>query len=169
MLPHWNWKQGDKVDVVVYYNQADRVELYLNGKKIREQSRDTNRYDLVFKAINFEAGVLEVISYRDNQKVLSKIVRTAGKPYRIKLSNEKSTPNTVGNELTYVHAYVLDEQGTIVPDSAHDIRFSIEGEDARIVATDNGNTTDLRRFQSASRQAFHGKALAIKSCCKSRK
>ena len=161
VLPHWNWKQGDKIDVVVYYNQADRVELYLNGKKIREQSRDTSRYDLVFKAVDFEAGALEVISYRGRQKVLSKIVRTAGKPYRIELSTEKSTPNMVGNELTYVHAYVLDEQGTIVPDSAHDIRFFLEGEDARIVATDNGNTTDLRSFQSASRQAFHGKALAI--------
>ncbi|MDR2274815.1 MAG: DUF4982 domain-containing protein [Sphingobacterium sp.] len=161
VLPHWNWKKGDKVDIVVYYNQADRVELYLNGKKLAEQVKDPSRYDLVFKSVHFNPGQLEVISYQGNKKVLSKIVRTAGMPYRIKLSSEKSTLNTADKELAYIHAYVVDEFDAIVPDAAHDICFEIEGEGARIMATDNGNTTDLRSFQSASRQAFHGKVLAI--------
>ena len=39
IYPHWNWKQGDTVDVVAYYNNADEVELYLNGKSMGVKSK----------------------------------------------------------------------------------------------------------------------------------
>ena len=32
LFPHWNWKKGETVDVWAYYNQADEVELFLNGE-----------------------------------------------------------------------------------------------------------------------------------------
>ncbi len=161
VLPHWNWKQGDRVDIVVYFNQADRVELYLNGKKIGEQSRDPDRYDLVFKAVEFEPGEIEVISFQGGKKLLSKTIRTAAKAHRIQLSSENLTFNSANKELSFVHAYIVDEFGTIVPDADDKIEFEVKGDAAKIVATDNGNTTDLTSFQSASRNAFHGKALAI--------
>ncbi|MGF7027518.1 MULTISPECIES: glycoside hydrolase family 2 TIM barrel-domain containing protein [Sphingobacterium] len=161
VLPHWNWKQGDRVDIVVYFNQADRVELYLNGKKIGEQSRDPDRYDLVFKAVEFEPGEIEVISFQGGKKLLSKTIRTAAKAHRIQLSSENLTFNSANKELSFVHAYIVDEFGTIVPDADDKIEFEVKGDGAKIVATDNGNTTDLTSFQSASRNAFHGKALAI--------
>ena len=161
VLPHWNWKQGDRVDIVVYFNQADRVELYLNGKKIGEQSRDPDRYDLVFKAVEFEPGEIEVISFQGGKKLLSKTIRTAVKAHRIQLSSENLTFNSANKELSFVHAYIVDEFGTIVPDADDKIEFEVKGDGAKIVATDNGNTTDLTSFQSASRNAFHGKALAI--------
>ncbi len=161
VLPHWNWKQGDRVDIVVYFNQADRVELYLNGKKIWEQSRDPDRYDLVFKAVEFEPGEIEVISFQGGKKLLSKTIRTAAKAHRIQLSSENLTFNSANKELSFVHAYIVDEFGTIVPDADDKIEFEVKGGGAKIVATDNGNTTDLTSFQSASRNAFHGKALAI--------
>jgi len=31
LFPHWNWKEGQLVDVWAYYNNADEVELFLNG------------------------------------------------------------------------------------------------------------------------------------------
>jgi beta-galactosidase len=161
VLPHWNWKQGDRVDIVVYFNQADRVELYLNGKKIGEQSKDPGRYDLVFKAVEFEPGEIEVISFQGGKKLLSKTIRTAGRAHRIQLSSENVTFNSANKELSFVHAYIVDEFGTIVPDADDKIEFEVEGDAAKIVATDNGNTTDLTSFQSASRNAFHGKVLAI--------
>jgi len=161
VLPHWNWKQGDRVDIVVYFNQADRVELYLNGKRIREQSKDPDRYDLVFKAVEFKPGEIEVISFQGGKKLLSKTIRTAAKAHRIQLFAENVTFNSAKKELSFVHAYIVDEFGTIVPYADDKIEFEVEGDGAKIVATDNGNTTDLTSFQSASRNAFHGKALAI--------
>ncbi len=35
ILPHWNWAGGDSVDVWAYYNHADEVELFVNGKSAR--------------------------------------------------------------------------------------------------------------------------------------
>ncbi|WP_104381809.1 glycoside hydrolase family 2 TIM barrel-domain containing protein [Sphingobacterium sp. HMA12] len=163
VLPHWNWKKGDKIDVVVYFNQADRVELYRNGKKIGDQKKDPDRYELVFKEIAFEPGTLEVISYQQEKRVLSKTIRTAAKEKRIKLIAESKSFRAAANELSFVHAYVVDEFGTLVPNAADKIDFEVEGNGAKIVATDNGNTTDHTRFQSTSRRAFHGKALVIVS------
>jgi beta-galactosidase len=34
IFPHWNWEAGKTVDVWAYYNNADEVELYLNGKSV---------------------------------------------------------------------------------------------------------------------------------------
>ena len=34
LLPHWNWAPGKVVDVWAYYNNADNVELFLNGKSL---------------------------------------------------------------------------------------------------------------------------------------
>ncbi len=39
IFPHWNWKQGQTVDVWAYYNQADEVELFLNGKSLGIQKK----------------------------------------------------------------------------------------------------------------------------------
>ncbi|HVF82039.1 MAG TPA: glycoside hydrolase family 2 TIM barrel-domain containing protein, partial [Flavisolibacter sp.] len=38
IYPHWNWKAGETVDVVSYYNNADEVELFLNGKSVGMRS-----------------------------------------------------------------------------------------------------------------------------------
>ena len=32
LFPHWNWIPGDEIDLWCYYNNADEVELFVNGK-----------------------------------------------------------------------------------------------------------------------------------------
>ena len=32
LFPHWNWVPGDEIDMWCYYNNADEVELFINGK-----------------------------------------------------------------------------------------------------------------------------------------
>lgn len=32
LFPHWNWFPGQQIDMWCYYNQADEVELFINGK-----------------------------------------------------------------------------------------------------------------------------------------
>lgn len=32
LFPHWNWEKGQEIDIWVYYNNADEVELLVNGK-----------------------------------------------------------------------------------------------------------------------------------------
>jgi beta-galactosidase len=39
LFPHWNWKKGDTIDLWAYYNNADEVELFLNGKSLAQEPR----------------------------------------------------------------------------------------------------------------------------------
>ena len=32
LFPHWNWLPGQTIDMWCYYNQADEVELFINGR-----------------------------------------------------------------------------------------------------------------------------------------
>ncbi len=161
VLPHWNWKKGDRVDVVVYFNQADRVELYLNDRKIGEQSEDPDRYDLVFKGVEFDPGKLEAVSYLGNKKVISRAVHTAERAYRIKLMAETSIAKNGSDELFFVQAFIVDQYDTIVPDAADEIEFMTDSANTTVIVTDNGNTADLTSFQSTARRAFNGKALVM--------
>jgi beta-galactosidase len=48
----------------------------------------------------------------------------------------------------------------LVADAGNEIEFSIEGP-GKIVATDNGDPTDMVAFPSRTRKAFNGLALVI--------
>jgi beta-galactosidase len=48
----------------------------------------------------------------------------------------------------------------MVPRSKNRIRFEISGP-GEIIATDNGDATDLEPFQATNKRAFNGLALAI--------
>lgn len=39
LFPHWNWKEGQEIDVWAYFNNADEVELYLNGESLGAKRR----------------------------------------------------------------------------------------------------------------------------------
>jgi beta-galactosidase len=54
----------------------------------------------------------------------------------------------------------VDHNDTTVPRTANHITFSLEGP-GEIVATDNGDPTDLVPFSSHERDAFNGMALVI--------
>lgn len=161
ILPHWNWKQNDHVDVVVYFNQADRVDLYLNNRKIGEKFKSVDRYDAVFKGIPFEPGELKAISYLHGKEVKTCTVVTAKPAYKIKLTLEQNNLKLDENELAFVQATVVDQEGNLVPMATNEVEFSILGRDAEIVATDNGSTTDHTSFQSTKRRTFNGKSIAI--------
>lgn len=160
ILPHWNWSSGDKVDVVVYCNNADKVELYLNNKLIDRKSKSNDRYDIIFNQVDFAPGELKAISYKGDKIVKTTKLNTASQPYRVKLSLEKQGIDVGGDELAFVHAYIVDENDNVVPNANSLITFSVTN-GASIIATDNGNTTDTSSFQSNERHAFQGKALAI--------
>jgi len=55
---------------------------------------------------------------------------------------------------------VADRSGQIVPRSENEIYFEISGP-GEIVATDNGDPTDMTPFPSRERKAFNGLALVI--------
>ncbi len=61
IFPHWNWKRGDTVDVWAYYNQADEVELFLNGKSLGVRKKKGDDLHVMWRVV-YEPGPIRAIS-----------------------------------------------------------------------------------------------------------
>jgi beta-galactosidase len=158
LFPHWNWKPGQPVDMVTYFN-ADEVELFLNGRSLgtkRKQGDDV----LVFWRIPFEPGVVKAVSRKNGQVVLTKEVRTAEEPARIILAPDRRTIKADGTDLSFVTVKVVDRNGTDVPAADNLIKFKVVG-DGTIAGVDNGYQASHESFKGNQRKAWNGMALVI--------
>ncbi len=159
LFPHWNWKPGEKVDVVAYFNHAGEVELFLKGRK-QGTKRKENGDMHVFWRLPFEPGVLKAVSRKDGHVVLTREVRTAEAPARIVLVPDRRTIKADGTDLSFVTVKVVDKNGTVVPAADNLIKFDVTGQ-GWIAGVDNGNQISHESFKASQRKAFHGMALAI--------
>jgi beta-galactosidase len=159
IFPHWNWTEGQLVDVWAYYNNADEVELFLNGESLGKKAKPEDTFH-VFWRVPFKKGTLKAISYKDGKEVLSKEIRTAGRPVSIRLTADRQTIKANGKDLSFVTAEVLDADGNPVPVADNLIEFSVDGYGS-IVGTDNGDPTDSNSLKKPARKLFSGKALVV--------
>jgi beta-galactosidase len=158
LFPHWNWKPGQEVDLVTYFN-GDEVELFLNGRSLgtkRKRGDDV----LVFWRVPFEPGVVKAVSRKNGQVVLTREVRTAEEPAKIVLVPDRRTIKADGTDLSFVTVKVVDRNGTVVPTADNLIKFEIKG-DGIIAGVDNGYQASHESFKGKQRKAFHGMALVI--------
>jgi beta-galactosidase len=159
IFPYWNWKPGEKVDVVAYFNHADEVELFLNGRS-QGTKRKENGDMHVFWRLPFQPGVLKAVSRKNGHVVLTREVRTAEAPAQIVLVPDRQTIKADGTDLSFVTVKVVDKNGTVVPMADNLIKFDVTGP-GRIAGVDNGNQISHESFKASQRKAFHGMALAI--------
>ena len=159
VFPHWNWTQGENVDVVAYFNNADEVELFLNGRSQGAKRKEGEKMS-VFWRLPFEPGVLKAVSRKNGAVVLTKEVRSAEAAAKIVLTPDRQTIKADGSDLSFVTVKVVDKNGTVVPLADNLIRFALIGPGS-IVGVDNGNQISHESFKAKQRKAFHGMALAI--------
>ena len=171
LFPHWNWNPGDEIDLWCYYNNADEVELFINGKsqgvrrKTGEQPEkrynthnatvDLNTEYHVGWRVTFEPGEVKAVSRKDGKVVCEQVIKTAGTPDHIRLSVDYQ-----GKETTFITAEVVDKDGNLCPWAEDQLFFTFSG-NGEIIATDNGCQTSMERFTSPRRKAFFGKCIAV--------
>jgi beta-galactosidase len=158
ILPHWNWKQGEQVDVWVYFN-SDEVELFLNGKSLGTKRKTGDELHVMWR-VPFEPGILKAVSRTKGMIVKTEEVRTAGKPARIVLSPDRRTIAADGKDLSFVTVKIVDANGTLVPRAENLVKFRVTGA-AFIAGVDNGSETSHESFKADHRKAFNGMCLAI--------
>jgi beta-galactosidase len=166
ILPHWNLptgqaglESGKSVEVWAYYNNADEVELYLNGKSLGKKSKQNDDLHVLWN-VNFEPGTLKAVSRKNGKEVSVKEVKTAGAAAKIELIADRKNIKADGSDLSFVTVRVLDAAGNLVPNADHLVNFNVEG-DGFIAGVDNGFQASLEPFKASYRKAFHGLCLAI--------
>jgi beta-galactosidase len=103
---------------------------------------------------------LKVIAYKNGKQWATEVVQTAGKGAALQLSADRSTIHADRKDLSFITLRVVDSKGITVPDASDKIKFEISGP-GEIVATDNGDPSDLVVFHSTERNVFSGLALVI--------
>lgn len=159
VFPHWNWKPGEEVDLWCYYNNADEVELFINGKSKGVQSKNKNMLH-AFWRVNFEAGECRVVSRKDGKQVAERIINTADRPAAIRLTPDRQKIHADGDDLCFVTVEVVDKDGNLCPNAQNLINFKVEGV-AQIEGVDNGCPFSLERFKDDKRKAFYGKCMVV--------
>jgi beta-galactosidase len=182
-------KPGEPVSVWAYSN-ADTVELFLNGKSLGARSFDqkTTTYGKNYLettqatgddktvtggpypgsytspngsagrlhlswTVPYAPGELVAVAKRGGKEVARDVLDTAGAPATVRLSTQNY------GSLSFVTADVVDAHGVVVPNAANELTFRVTG--GKLLGLDNGQEESAENYQSTSRAAFHGKALAI--------
>jgi beta-galactosidase len=159
IFPHWNWKAGQTVDVWAYYNKADEVELFLNGKSVGIRSKKGDDLHVMWK-IPFQPGTLKAISRKNGKTVVETEIKTAGNPSNLKLTADRSTIKADGNDLSFVTVDILDAKGTLAPNANNEINFSLKG-NGKIVGVCSGDPVSHESYKGSKHTALNGKCLVI--------
>jgi beta-galactosidase len=159
LFPHWTWQPGQTIDVWAYYNNADEVELFVNGKSVGVKAKTGEDLHVMWR-VTYEVGSIKAVSRKNGQTVLEREIKTAGEPARIELTADRTNIVADGSDLSFVTVRILDKDGNMVPHADNLVNFTIHGE-GFIAGVDNGYQASLEPFKANYRKAFHGMCLAI--------
>jgi len=161
ILPHWNWpeKVGEIIPVHIF-TSGNEAELFLNGKSLGRKKKGQYEYRLRWDSVKYEPGELKVIAYKNDKVWAENIVKTTEKTSRLVATADRNVISADGKDLSFIMVKVTDENGLVVPGANNLIEFSIEGP-GEIIATDNGDPSNMVPFGSKERNAFNGLAIVI--------
>ncbi len=160
VFPHWNWNPGDTVDIWAYYNNADEVELFVNGTSMGKSAKTADKLHAEWLSVAYEPGEIEVVSYKDGKEVARDSRRTSGPAAGLRLTPDRETISADGYDLCYVTIEAIDEYGRPVPTADNMLHFEVVGE-GELVGVDNGNAADIMSLKGHDKALFSGKALAV--------
>ena len=168
LLPHWTWpdRRGE-VTPVYCYTDYPEAELFLNGKsqgRIRKNPAERlDRYRLRWNDVKYQPGELKVVVYdADGNAAGEQTVRTAGKPARLNLDVWTQNTHLTANaqDLAFITVSLTDKAGTLIPDAADQLTFSVKGA-GRFRAACNGDATSLEPFTEPTMRLFNGQLVII--------
>lgn len=176
VVPHWTWpgREG-KVTPVYVYTSWPEAELFVNGISQGRRSKLSpsapceglqdealeGRYRLMWNDVVYQKGEIRVVAYDAKGNVAaSESVRTAGKPYALRLECDRSSIARDGEDLAYVTVSVTDKDGNTVPTDTREVLASVSGAgEFRAIA--NGDPCSLEMFHRPHMHLFAGKLTVI--------
>jgi beta-galactosidase len=122
---------------VKIYSNCQEVELFVNGSSSGKRLPDDDSYSthlnqppFTFYLDRFVPGQLKAVGYINGVARANQIRQTPGEAAALKLwIDESNRPLEAGkNDIVFLYASVVDENGTIVPDARHEIWFELKGD-----------------------------------------
>ncbi|MBT6004566.1 MAG: glycoside hydrolase family 2 protein, partial [Prolixibacteraceae bacterium] len=177
----WNWEGNEnKTLLVSVYSRCEEVRLELDGKiigtkttseeiklpaqmEVPRESRKISALTTQFE-VTYQPGELVAIGLIDGKEIVRQILKTTGKPARLKITAESETILVSGNDLVYFNVEVVDENGMLVPNAEIPVEFNIQGK-CKLQAVGNGNPNDMKSFLQPRVTSFRGRCqLIVRSC-----
>ncbi|MCK5845027.1 MAG: DUF4982 domain-containing protein [Victivallales bacterium] len=130
---YWSEKS---VEGITVFSNCKEVELEINGRHIARNAPDSDdkssnlpHPSFTFENVAYEPGFVKAIAYVGSTAVCSHVVRTHGRAEAVFLSFDECGRPLAGDgvDAVFAHASIIDENGTLVPDSTATITFSLEG------------------------------------------
>ena len=158
LLSQWNFPPSEKVKVEAYTN-AEEVELLLNGQSLGTKKRDAapGLASHMIWDVPFTPGTLVAIARNAGQEIARYELKTAGAPAGIRLTPDQTVLKADGQDLAHITVEVVDANGTVVPEAANLIKFTVTGAGAN-AGVDNGDPASDELFQADQRSVFQGRA-----------
>ncbi|HOK25204.1 MAG TPA: glycoside hydrolase family 2 TIM barrel-domain containing protein [Bacteroidales bacterium] len=174
IVPHWNWEnmEGKNIPVFVYTN-GDCAELFLNGKSLGKKCKNpksensVERFRLIWKDVIYEPGELRAVAYKEGVKIGEAVVKTAGKPYQLRLTPDRTVIKSDGKDLSFILVEALDRNGNPCPLANNNFEIKVKGS-GKFIGVDNGNPQSLTSFHSTKYDLFYGKAMIIVGASKTK-
>ncbi len=148
----------DEAKVQVFSN-CDEVELFLNDVSLGVQPRTSDNASPRNWSFTFHTGTLKAVAKNNGTIVASQVLKTAGTPAKILLTVDKNKLANNWNDVSYISATVVDENGIPCLNADNQITFSVSGA-GFLAATDNGDLSSTESFLSNKRFCFKGRCIA---------
>jgi beta-galactosidase len=160
-LRSWTWPGLDGVALKVrVYTRGDEVRLFLNGKQVGQKQLTPKDALKAEFDVPYSAGELKAVALENGQEIGTLVFNTVGKPARLVLTPDRAQIHASSDDLSYVMATVVDDQGRTVPDATVPVRFSVSGNGA-LAAVGSANPKDVSSFRQLQKSTFHGACVAI--------
>jgi hypothetical protein len=160
VLPDWTPAgAAAHVERVEVYSNCETVELLLNGKSLGSKPRPADDSPRLWN-VPFASGTLQALGTNKGQQVARHELRTAAKATRIVLVADRPRLGSGWDDVVYLRATVVDDQGTPVPGSKDVITFQGNGP-ALFSAFDNGAAGWHDAFRGPDCKASDGQCVAI--------
>jgi beta-galactosidase len=162
LFPHWNWSDGQEIDVWCHTN-LDRVELFVNGRSMG--AKDVARNSHVSWKVPYAPGIIEARGFRAGSEILWVKRETTGPAAAVRLRPDRGRIAANGEDVSMVAAEIVDAQGRIMPIADNEVTFRISGP-GRLIGVGNGDPSSHEPDHADRRHAFNGLCMAIVQAAK---
>jgi beta-galactosidase len=152
LFPHWDWSPGQPVDVRIATN-AKCVELFLNDNTLGRREN----VDLVADYIvPYAPGILTAVAYDEEGREVGRVSRRSFGDAVAAVCETKRI-----GALNFTEISAVDKDGNPVENANSRVHIDVAA-GAKLLALDNGDSTDFEQYQgTTTRRLFGGKLLAI--------